>query len=116
LDEANFYAMVREKVEKEGTCHFPSKGRKKLYGNLVISIPISENGAIHQKTGGAKIERSSGNQYLDAAALRIVNSSAPFGPIPESQRKAGYENVWTVVAYFDFKRVEEDDSPIDCAK
>jgi protein TonB len=104
---ASYYKNFQDKIERFGTLNFPTdKNGKKLYGRLVISIPISPDGSLYMKDGGAKIELSSGNAALDAAALRIVQRSAPFGKIPENMRTTDKYDVWEIVTTFNFTRDE----------
>lgn len=101
---AMYYKMLQERVEKYGTLNFPQKNGKKLYGELVLSIPIFQDGSIYKKDGGIRIEKSSNNDALDAAAIRIVERSAPFGKFPQNMRTIGRDDVWIVVTKFKFTR------------
>ena len=103
---ALYYKTLQEKIEKLGNLNFPQKNGRKLYGELVLSIPIFQDGSIYQKDGGVHIERSSGNPALDRAALDIVRRSAPFGRFPENMRSSGRDDVWEVITRFKFTRDE----------
>ena len=103
---ALYYKTLQEKIEKLGTLNFPQQNGRKLYGELVLSIPIFQDGSIYQKDGGVHIERSSGNPALDRAALDIVRRSAPFGRFPENMRSSGRDDVWEVITRFKFTRDE----------
>lgn len=106
VPHAIYYGNVRERIEKIGTLDFPKKGGVKLYGELIISISIFQNGQIYDKErdGGISIERSSGNPALDQAARRIVQRSAPFGVFPKSMRTAGKNDVFVMITRFKFTR------------
>ena len=91
-------------IEKIGTLNFPQQDGKKLYGELVIYIPIYQDGTIYEKEGGPSIQHSSGNAALDRAALRIVRRSAPFGRFPANMRSTDKDDVWEVVTRFKFTR------------
>lgn len=101
---AVYYSALQKKIENLGTLNFPEQNGKKLYGELVVSIPIFHDGAIYEKEGGPRVERSSGSKALDQAALRIVRRSAPFGPFPSNMRSNGKDDVWEVITRFKFTR------------
>ena len=101
---AGYYKALQDRIEKIGTLNFPQREGKPLYGELVIYIPVYQDGTIYEKDGGPKVERSSGNAALDRAALRIVRRSAPFGPFPSRMRSAGKDDVWEVITRFNFTR------------
>lgn len=101
---ALYYNTLQRKVENLGTLNFPEQNGKKLYGELVVYIPIFHDGAIYEKDGGPRVERSSGNKALDQAALRIVRRAAPFGKFPANMRSSGKDDVWEVITRFKFTR------------
>ncbi len=101
---AMYYNALQKKIENLGTLNFPEHQGKKIYGELVVSIPIFHDGSIYEKEGGPRVERSSGNKALDQAALRIVRRSAPFGQFPSNMRSAGKDDVWEVITRFKFTR------------
>lgn len=104
---ALYYKALQEKIEKIGTLNFPQKDGKKLYGELVIYIPVYQDGSIYEKEGGVRVERSSGIAALDAAALAIVKRSAPFGRFPDNMRTGGgKDDIWEVITRFRFTRQE----------
>lgn len=104
---AMYYNSLREKIEKIGTVNFPQKNGKKMYGELVISIPIYQDGTIYTKEGGLTVERSSGNKDLDEKAKQIVRSAAPFAKFPQNMRSTGKDDVWVLVTSFKFTREGE---------
>ena len=101
---AMYYSSLQRRIENVGTLNFPQESGRKLYGELVLYIPIFHDGTIYEKDGGPRVERSSGNKALDAAALRIVRRSAPFGRFPVNMRTAGKDDVWEVITRFKFTR------------
>jgi protein TonB len=101
---AMYYDSLRQSIEKMGTQHYPQKDGKKLYGELVISIPVYQDGTIYEKEGGVTVDKSSGIPALDAAAKRIVRRAAPFGKFPKSMRSVDKDDVWVVVTNFRFTR------------
>ncbi len=102
---ALYYSQVKSKIEKTGTLHFPSKDGRKLYGELILHIPIYQDGSLWLKEGGPTVEHSSGNRALDKAAIRIVENSAPFPDFPKKMIGASGE-VWGITVTFKFTREE----------
>ena len=104
---ATYYKQMQKKIEDFGTANFPQKEGKKLYGELIVYIPIFQDGSIYEKEGGPRIEKSSGNKALDKAALRIVRSAAPFGKFPQNMRSTDKDDLWVVITRFKFTREEQ---------
>ncbi|OGS94017.1 MAG: energy transducer TonB [Gallionellales bacterium RBG_16_56_9] len=103
---AMYYKALQERIERIGTLNFPQQNGRKLYGELVLYIPIYQDGHLYLRDGGPRVERSSGNPALDRAALRIVSRAAPFGRFPPNMRSAGKDDVWEVITRFNFTREE----------
>ncbi|SMP41236.1 TonB C-terminal domain-containing protein [Noviherbaspirillum suwonense] len=101
---AMYYSQLQKRIENIGTLNFPQQNGKKLYGELVIYIPVFQDGTIYDKEGGPRVERPSGNPALDEAALRIVRRAAPFGRFPENMRTTGKDDVWEIITRFKFTR------------
>lgn len=101
---AMYYTAVQKRVEQTGTLHFPQKNGKKIYGELVVYIPIFQDGSLYLREGGPRIERSSGNAELDNAALAIVRRAAPFGQFPSELTAGAKSHVWEIVTRFSFAR------------
>ncbi len=101
---ALYYKKMQEKIEKIGTLNFPQVNGKKLYGDMLLSIPVFQDGTIYEKEGGVRVERSSGNPALDRAAVAIVKRSAPFERLPANMRTTGKDDVWEIVTRFHFSR------------
>lgn len=99
---AIYYKQLQKRIEEIGTLNFPQQAGKKLYGELVMTIPVFEDGTLYMKEGGPHIESSSRNPALDKAALAIVRRAAPFGKFPRNMRSAGRSDVWVVVTRFKF--------------
>ena len=104
---ALYYKEMQKRVEETGTLNFPQQNGRKLYGDLVVSIPIFQDGNLYQKEGGPRVERSSGNPALDKAALDIVRRAAPFGAFPRNMRSVGKDDLWIVITRFTFTREEK---------
>lgn len=99
---ALYYKSMQKRIEDMGTMQFPEKNGKKLYGELIVYIPIFQDGTIYEKEGGPRIEKSSGIAALDRAALRIVRHAAPFGSFPQNMRSTDKDDLWVVITRFKF--------------
>jgi protein TonB len=70
-----------DRVERVGNLNYPDEARQRRIGGLlVISVAIRRDGSVER----ADIIQSSRIPMLDAAALRIVNLSTPFAPLPKT--------------------------------
>jgi protein TonB len=101
---ALYYKAMQTRIETIGTLSFPQKDGKKLYGELLVYIPIFQDGTIYEKEGGPRVEHSSGSAALDNAAMRIVRRAAPFGRFPANMRSADQDDLWEVITRFKFTR------------
>ncbi|MFZ1180449.1 MAG: energy transducer TonB [Herbaspirillum sp.] len=106
VDYAFYYKRMQEKIEILGTLNFPHRDGRKLYGELLVYIPVFQDGTIYEKEGGARVERSSGDAALDSAALAIVRRSAPFGGFPKNMRTTGQDDIWEIITRFRFTHDE----------
>ncbi|NVD98957.1 TonB family protein [Massilia sp. BJB1822] len=104
---AQYYKEFQQRVETIGTLNFPQKNGRKLYGELVVNIPIFQDGTIYMKEGGARVEQSSGNPALDEAALAIVRRAAPFGKFPSKMLSKDKDDLWIIITRFKFTREEK---------
>jgi protein TonB len=103
---AQYYSEMSHRIEEIGTLNFPQKNGAKMYGQVVISIPVFQDGTIYDKDGvGIKVEKSSGNALLDKAAVAIIRRSAPFGRFPSKMMLAkDVGDIFVVVSTFKFAR------------
>ncbi|MFZ6801436.1 energy transducer TonB family protein [Undibacterium sp. Di24W] len=104
VGHAIYYKALQKKVEDVGTLNFPQVDGKKIYGEVIIYIPIFQDGTIYEKGGGPKVEKTSGNRVLDNAALKIVRKAAPFGNFPPNMRSKDKDDIWIVITRFKFTR------------
>lgn len=104
LPHAIYYQIVRKRIEEIGTRNFPERGSKKLYGDLIVHIPVYQDGSLHMKNGGPRVTESSGNRLLDKAAVDIVRRAAPFAPFYKGPVSREHDDVWTLVTSFRFTR------------
>ncbi len=76
---ARYVEDWRLKIERVGNLNYPTAARElKLYGSLLLTVSIKSDGSVEK----IDINRSSGNRILDAAAVKIVEMSAPFAAFP----------------------------------
>jgi len=99
---AMYYEMVKKKIEQIGTRDFPILDGQRLYGKLIVRIPIFQDGSIFEKDGGPRVEKTSGNEQLDEIALKIVHHSAPFDAIPNNLRSKDRDDILVVITVFNF--------------
>ncbi|MDP3668237.1 MAG: TonB C-terminal domain-containing protein [Telluria sp.] len=104
---AMYYKTMQKRVEEIGTLNFPQKDGRKLYGELVLYIPIFQDGSIYMKDGGVRLEKSSGNTDLDKAAMAIVRRAAPFGRFPPNMLSSDKDDLWVIITRFKFTREEK---------
>jgi len=104
---ALYYKTMQKRIEEVGTLNFPQQAGRKLYGDLVVYIPVFQDGTLYLGDGGPRVERSSGNPALDKAALEIVRRSAPFGAFPANMRTEGKDDLWEVFTRFRFTREDK---------
>jgi periplasmic protein TonB len=81
---ARYVEDWRLKIERVGNLNYPEAARQqKLYGNLLLTVAIRSDGSLEK----VELNRTSGNRILDAAAIRIVEMSAPFAPFPPDVKR-----------------------------
>ncbi|PIV32845.1 MAG: energy transducer TonB [Lysobacterales bacterium CG02_land_8_20_14_3_00_62_12] len=82
--EYAFAAYMRAwvaKVERIGNVNYPEEARRReLYGQLVITVAVRRDGSLES----IETIQGSGQDFLDLAARRIVELSAPFPPLPKT--------------------------------
>ena len=81
---ARYVEDWRLKIERVGNNNYPEAARaQKLYGHLLLSVSIRSDGTLEK----VEVLRTSGNRILDAAAVKIVEMSAPFAPFPPDVKR-----------------------------
>ncbi len=103
---AMYYTEMTKRIEKIGTLNFPNQNGRKLYGELIVSIPVFQDGTIYEKEGGVYIKKTSGNKALDAKAIEIVRRSAPFGRFPPKMLSNDKDDLWVIITTFKFTHME----------
>ena len=97
---AIYYDHLRHAIEDKGTENFPEVGGKKLYGELMMSVTVNNDGRVFE----TRIEQGSGNRTLDRRAEAIVRSAAPFGHFNQAMHAQADQIV--VISRFKFTRDE----------
>ncbi len=70
------------KVERVGNLNYPQEAeRLGMRGSLIMTVSIARNGEVKS----VLINSSSGKKLLDAAAVKAVQLSSPFAPLPKTQ-------------------------------
>jgi protein TonB len=81
---ARYVEDWRLKVERIGNYNYPEAARQnRLYGSLLLTVSIRADGSLE----AVEVNKSSGSRILDAAAVKIVEMSAPFAAFPPDIRK-----------------------------
>ena len=80
---AQYYDIMRKKIEDKGTLYFPEIDGKKLYGTLTMIITINSGGQVI----AVEVAQSSGQPDLDRRAQAIATSAGPFGAFTSDMRK-----------------------------
>jgi periplasmic protein TonB len=86
VEEYRFAQYVedwRQKVERIGNLNYPPAAKGKLYGKLVLTVAIKNDGSLER----IELNRSSGHALLDEAAQRIVRLAAPYASFPDAIRR-----------------------------
>ena len=80
---AAYMEAWREKVERIGNLNYPQEARRLgLSGSLSLDVALNADGTV----ADILLRRSSGENVLDEAAVRIVELAAPFDEFPPSIR------------------------------
>ena len=81
---ARYVEDWRLKIERIGNLNYPEAARQqRLYGSLLLTVSIRSDGTLEN----VELNRTSGSRILDAAAIRIVEMSAPFAPFPADVKR-----------------------------
>jgi protein TonB len=95
---AQYYDVLRRRVEERGTRDFPTFRGKKLYGELIMNIHVDHKGRVIE----TEVVSPSGNPTLDRRAIAIVRAASPFGNFtPDMLRGA---EVLVITSRFKFTR------------
>jgi protein TonB len=98
---AQYYDLLRRKIETRGTRNFPENQGRKLYGELTMNVTVDAEGRVLE----TEVVRASSSKVLDRRAVAIVRAAAPFGPFTPAMRRMADQLV--VTSRFRFTREEE---------
>ena len=71
-----------KKVERTGDLNYPEQAKRKDFrGQVMLTVGIWKSGDIES----IRVVRSSGHQFLDEAAVHIVELAQPFDALPENR-------------------------------
>jgi periplasmic protein TonB len=97
---ALYYDRMRQRLEAEGTAHFPSHQGRRLYGGLVMAVTVNHDGRVLD----VEVLEPSGQSALDRAAVAITKRQR-FGAFDAALRRQTDQLV--VISRYQFLR---DDS------
>lgn len=71
-----------DKVEQVGNLNYPERARQQgIGGQVVLTVAVRRDGSVE----AVSVVHSSGQPVLDQAAMRTVELSQPFPPLPQTQ-------------------------------
>ena len=69
------------RVERVGNLNYPIEAQRQgLSGRLILTVSVGRNGEVK----GVLVNKSSGKKVLDQAAVKAVQLSSPFAPLPQT--------------------------------
>ena len=103
---ANYLRAWVDRAERVGNLNYPDEARRKrLSGQLVISVAVRRDGSVE----GSRIIQSSGIPLLDSTALRIVQLSVPFPPLPKTDENIDILHVTRTWQFLPGGEVRDDE-------
>jgi len=78
-----YFEAWRQKVERLGSLNYPEEARAGNLGTLRLTVSLTSEGQIKQII----INKSSGFDALDKAAIKIVELGEPYAAFSEKMRK-----------------------------
>ena len=77
-------SFIASSVRCIGNLNYPAAAREqRLYGSLLLTVSIRSDGSVES----VEVNRGSGSRILDAAAVKIVEMSAPFAQFPQDIKR-----------------------------
>ena len=99
---ARYVEDWRLKIERIGNLNYPEAARsQKLYGSLVLTVSIRSDGTLEN----VEINHKSAHRVLDAAAMKIVEMSAPYAPFPPDIKRD--TDILTITRTWTFAKGDE---------
>jgi TonB family protein len=81
VDFSNYLANANREIKRSWFSRMPDSIMHGEKGRVVIRFKIQKDGTLNSQT--PTIENSSGNKFLDEAALNGIRDPAPFTNLPE---------------------------------
>lgn len=95
--EASYIEEWKRKIERIGNLNYPDEAyRKNLTGRLILQVTLNSDGQVMD----ISLSKSSGHRVLDDAAIRIVQTAAPYSSFPLDMHKTYDRLVITRTWYF----------------
>jgi len=99
---ARYVEDWRLKIERIGNMNYPEAARaQKLYGSLVLTVSIRSDGSLEN----VEVNHKSAHRILDAAAVKIVEMSAPYAPFPPDIKRD--TDILTITRTWTFAKGDE---------
>jgi protein TonB len=99
---ARYEDEYRTRVERVGTINYPAPHNgQPVYGKVRLTVSVKSDGSIEKIV----VNTSSGDDYLDREAARIVELSAPFGHFTVDMLKEA--DILDITRTFTFTRLSE---------
>ncbi|HEY4138209.1 MAG TPA: TonB family protein [Casimicrobiaceae bacterium] len=99
---ARYVEDWRLKIERIGNLNYPEAARsQKLYGSLVLTVSIRSDGTLEN----VEVNHKSIHRILDAAAVKIVEMSAPYAPFPPDIKRD--TDILTITRTWTFAKGDE---------
>jgi protein TonB len=96
---ASYLGAWARKVERIGNLNYPEAAKDQhIYGSLILHVAVRRDGSVE----AIRIVRSSGQDVLDQAAVKIVELAAPFSPFPPEI--AAETDVLDIIRTWQFQR------------
>lgn len=102
---AMYYTQWIDRVERYGNVNYPPEARGKMYGDLILSVSLNQDGSIYNNE--INLMQSSGFKVLDRAAMATIKMAAPFAPFDASMRKDF--TVYELIVKFSYTKGDKGD-------
>lgn len=84
------------KIERIGALNFPEEAaRRGIFGQVVLTAAVRRDGTLES----VEMITPSGHDFLDQAAVRIVEMGAPFSPLPPSDEQIDVLHITRTVQF-----------------
>lgn len=84
------------KIERIGSLNFPEEAsRRSVTGQVVVTAAIRRDGTLES----VEMITPSGHDFLDQAAIRIVEMGSPFSPLPQTDEQIDVLHITRTVQF-----------------